>query len=419
MKFKHVGDVARWRLCLGCGACASVCPEGKIDLVDIENDGIRPIVEEDDCEGCTLCLQVCPGIETTVPCETASKSGPLNAHSRKWGHILELWEGYAGDADIRYKGSSGGLCTALSLHLLQSGTAGGVVHIGADPQQPTRNLTYRSLTPEELIRRTGSRYAPASPCSGFNLIESADDSSVFIGKPCDIAGLRKAQQISHSLADKTALAIGFFCAGTPSTQGTLALLEKRGIEENAVSDLRYRGLGWPGMAKVEFKDQREPFKMTYSESWGFIQQYRPFRCYLCPDLTAELADISVGDPWYRDIGEDEPGRSLILIRTEKGKKMFYRALEAGCVVADKADTNIIYRSQKNLLGKRQEIWGRLLAMKLLGIPYPRLSGFSLYQNWRSLTFGGKSRSFAGTAKRIIYRRYHRPLTFDSEQGGWR
>ena len=148
-------------------------------------------------------------------------------------------------------------------------------------------------------------------------------------------------------------------------------------------------------------------EITYMDSWGFIQKYRPLRCYLCPDLTAEFADISVGDPWYREIKGDEPGRSLILVRTEKGRDILHQAIAKGYVTAEKASPEIIYRSQKNLLGKRQTIWGRLLAMKLMGIPTPKLEGFHLFENWMDLSLEEKVRSVAGTLKRIIQRKYYK------------
>ncbi len=140
-----------------------------------------------------------------------------------------------------------------------------------------------------------------------------------------------------------------------------------------------------------------------------VPKYRPFRCYLCPDLTAEAADISVGDPWYRDLGEDDPGRSLILVRTKRGQEIFHEAMEQGYVTAEAADPGIIYRSQKNLLGKRQAIWGRLLAMKLLGIPRPKLEGFHLFENWLDLPVKDKAKSVLGTARRIVQRKYYRKV----------
>jgi coenzyme F420 hydrogenase subunit beta len=363
MKITNVFQVATHRLCIGCGACFYICPNDKVKLVDIEEDGIRPIVLQGGCDACDLCLKVCPGLNTALP-DQSSNHRPLNQVEKRWGSVLELWEGYAADSAIRFKGSSGGLCTALSLFCIEKGIAGGVLHIGSDPKRPWLNKTFRSTTRAEVLARTGSRYSPASPSDGLKLIEEAADSSVFVGKPCDVTGLRMTQAMKAEVDKKTSLAIGFFCAGTPSTRGTLDFLREHHIDLDEISEFRYRGMGWPGQAAVWRKNDNNPFvQVSYKDSWGFVQKYRPFRCYLCPDLTAEFADISVGDPWYREVGENEPGQSLILIRTEKGRKIFQEAIESGYVKAIRAEPDILYASQKNLLGKRQVIWGRLLAMK--------------------------------------------------------
>ena len=422
MKITNVYQVAARRLCIGCGACFYICPNEKVELVDIEDDGIRPIMlgspeagKLESCEDCRRCLEVCPGVKTALP--AVNSSGAIEQLKKRWGQIIGLWEGYAADPEIRFKGSSGGLCTALSLFCIEKGTAGGVLHIGSDPQKPLKNKTFRSTSREDLVGRTGSRYSPASACDGLKLIEEAEYPSVFVGKPCDVAGLRMAQAIHPELDHKTSLAIGFFCAGTPSTRGTLDLLQKYNIKLDEISELRYRGWGWPGMAAVWHKNEKEPFvRVSYKDSWGFVQKYRPFRCYLCPDLTAEFADISVGDPWYREVGGNEPGQSLILIRTEKGRKIFKEAIESGYVKAVRAEPDILYKSQKNLLEKRQAIWGRILAMKLLGIPYPRLKGFHLFENWLDLPAKEKVKSVLGTARRIIQRNYFKPLDYSRYHG---
>ena len=401
MKLKNVGDVAAWRLCIGCGSCVFGCPGGNIQLVDIINDGLRPIISPERCSHCGTCLQYCPGAFTVLENN--------NDTDKRWGPLIEVWEGFAADSEIRFKGSSGGLCTTLSLFCLDKGFAEGILHIGADQEKPWKNKTYLSQRKEEVVLRSGSRYSPASPCDGLAAMKKAKKPSVFIGKPCDVCGLRLAQRNNTELSQKTSLAIGFFCAGTPSTLGTLELLRQQNIEPETIAEIRYRGMGWPGNATVRRKDESEPgLKLSYNDSWGFVQKYRPFRCYLCPDLTAEFADISVGDPWYREVGENEPGQSLILIRTQKGKEIFHEAVSAGYVKASKVSSDIIFRSQKNLLGKRQAIWGRLLAMKLLGIPCPQLKGFHLFENWLDLAAKEKAKSILGTVKRIIRRNYFKP-----------
>jgi len=410
MKLRNVQQVASWRLCIGCGACAYVCPEKNITLIDVVDDGIRPFLDLQGCESCDECIKVCPGYETEHRSFNAVP-GLIPKLKKSWGPVVEIWEGYAADSEIHFHGSSGGLCTAIAQYCLEKKGMYGVLHTGADKNIPWKNSTHLSCNSLELIERTGSRYAPASPCDGLTKIEYAPSYCVFIGKPCDVTGLRKAQALRPKLAGKIGLAIGFFCAGTPSTQGTLDFFKSYNVKPKDVAEFRYRGEGWPGMATIKFKEKKPSIEVSYKDSWGFVQRYRPFRCYLCPDLTAEFADISFGDPWYREIKEDDPGRSLILVRTDKGRKIFHEAMDAGYVISERVDIDKLYQSQKNLLTKRQAIWGRLLAMKALGIPTPKLEGFHLFENWLDLPNREKVRSIFGTARRVIQRKYYRPSNY--------
>jgi coenzyme F420 hydrogenase subunit beta len=107
------------------------------------------------------------------------------------------------------------------------------------------------------------------------------------------------------------------------------------------------------------------------------------------------------------VGKVIPGRSLMLIRTERGLEIFHQAVKKGYVTAEQCDPNIILRSQKNLLKKRQAIWGRLLAMKLLGIPRPEIKGYHLFENWMDLSAKEKVRSVLGTVRRIWKRGYYK------------
>jgi len=145
------------------------------------------------------------------------------------------------------------------------------------------------------------------------------------------------------------------------------------------------------------------------DAWGFLQKYRPYRCYLCPDGTSEFADISCGDPWYRPIKQTEQGYSLILVRTEKGRQILREALNAGYISAESVSPRVLANSQKNLLTKRGAIWGRLLVMQAFGVPSPRFGGFALFNNWMKLSLKEKITSILGTGYRIVQRKYYRPL----------
>jgi len=395
---------------MGCGACVYACPNDAISLVDIVDRGIRPVVDVQKCEKCGDCLKICPGIGMEHQPFSESTIAELR---KSWGPVLELWEGYACDKEIRFKGSSGGIATALALYCLEREGIVGVLHITADEDDPLENKTVFSRSGDGLLKACGSRYAPASPCEKFDWIEKANGKCVFVGKPCDVVALRKAQAVNPMLKDKVAIAISIFCAGTPTSDGTLKVVEKLGVKAGQISEFRYRGHGWPGMTTIVDKDG-QAHKMTYEESWGnILSNHGQLRCRLCPDSTGEFADISCGDPWYREIDPNNPGQSLVLTRTDLGKEILKQAKNAGYVKIEDAEPEILPLSQKFLLKGRRHLWGRLFIMRMMLIPVPRFAGFSLFANWLKLPITEKISSLAGTVKRIISRGWVKPINPDN------
>jgi coenzyme F420 hydrogenase subunit beta len=329
----------------------------------------------------------------------------------EWGPVLEVWEGYAADSHIRYNGSSGGAATALALFCLEKQDACGVLHIGTRSKAPLENVAVFSKSRAELLGRTGSRYSPAAPCEKLEWIQETKSPGVFIGKPCDVVALRKSQAVNPLLDEKLSLAISIFCAGTPATEGTYKILSTLGVEPEQTEELRYRGCGWPGTTTVKMKgDNGQTRQMSYEESWGnILSHYGQFRCRICPDSTGEFADISCGDPWYRELKENEQGWSLVVVRTERGKEILREAMKAGYVNLERVEPNTILRSQKALLVRRRHLWGRLFMMRMMSVPVPRYIGFFLLRSWIRLSLIEKLWSLAGTLKRIMLRGWMRPL----------
>jgi coenzyme F420 hydrogenase subunit beta len=331
-----------------------------------------------------------------------------------WGTVLEIWEGYPSDSAIRYEGSSAGMATAIALFCLEQQGMNGVVHIAGDKHSPFNNQTVLSHTRGELLAHTGSRYAPASPCEGLELLEDSAHPGVFIGKPCDVAAVRKIQSIKPTMQEKIGITIGIFCAGTPASRGTMALLAQHGIDPTQVEELRYRGRGWPGHFTVRLKGATDPdLKIPYAESWDFLQRYRPYRCHICPDGTSEAADIACGDPWYRPIQDGEQGSSLVIVRTERGRRVIRDAIAAGYLHLQPGTADMLIQSQRNLFAKRSQIWGRRAALRILGRPTPNMQGYHLFQLWWRLPLTEKVRSMVGTLRRIIQRGYYKPLNIRS------
>lgn len=409
-QLKNIEQVVLWRLCAGCGVCVIACPEGNIQLVDVPDQGLRPVVTAAKCRECSNCVEFCPGIEIS---HQSFERQTIPELRKAWGPVLEVWEGYAADRETRFTGSSGGVTTALASFCLETKKAGHVLHIGASKESPLQNAPVFSKSRQELLENNGSRYSPAALCQKFDWIENSEAQSVFIGKPCDVAALRKAQTMNPKLNEKVTLAIGIFCAGTPSTNGTRSILDVMGISPEEVESLRYRGCGWPGMTVVKTKGAvDEPSQMAYDKAWGnILGKHIQLRCRLCPDGTGEFADIACGDPWYRRIDPNELGRSLVLVRTAKGREILKEAIHAGYIRLRRAGLYTVPASQPSLLQKRRQLWGRLLAMRMMQVPTPHFVGFSLFTNWWQLSVLDKIRSVLGTFRRIVLHKWTRPIRY--------
>ena len=397
---KSLKDVVDWGLCTGCGACAYACTEGKVKLVNISSVGIRPQFKANGCDGCTNCLTFCPGnvIEGNLAAPTLTQS---ESFDHELGPVLEVWQGHATDSEMRHRGSSGGVLSALATYCLEHEEMAFVLHTGVDENRPWLNKTVMSRTRGEILSRAGSRYAPASPGDSLAQIENSDRPCVFIGKPCDTAAVFKLRDQRPVLDRNLGLVLTFFCAGTPSTQGTLDLLHQFGVKRSSLTQLRYRGEGWPGRFTVTH--DRGENSLSYDESWGKLSHYRPLRCQLCPDGVGRIADISCGDAWHDFNGTGDPGRSLVIVRTERGREILHRAMTAGYVRLTAATTSDVLAAQPNLLRKRRELFGRLAALRMFLVPVPSFRGFSLFRGWMQLPLSRKTRSLLGTIRRVITR----------------
>ncbi len=401
---QSIRDVAEKHLCTGCGVCAYLAPDA-IRIVDDLDRGRRPIVSDGGASDAALAdaLDACPG--RGLAHDVTQPAGVMPELLPEWGPVLEVWEGFAADDELRFAASSGGAASALALFALEQRAMHGVLHIAARKDVPWLNETVMSSSRAELLAATGSRYAPASPCDRLAEIEAAPAPCVFIGKPCDVAAARAAARKRPALEEKLGLTIAIFCAGTPSTRATLEMMKRLGVDDpKDLASVRYRGNGWPGNARAESKAGNTG-EETYAASWGELQKHRQWRCYVCADHTGEFADIAVGDPWYREIPPGEPGRSLILARTERGRAFLRAAVEAGALEVERRDAATVVASQPNLLTTRGAIWGRILTTRALGAAAPRYRNMPMFGTWwRALTWREKLGSLAGTAKRTFRKR---------------
>lgn len=410
--------IIRSNLCNGCGGCAALAPD-HIKMQETETEARRPkICGPLNKKLDELLVEHCPGANADLPATPAS-----DITSAAWGPILEIWEGYASDTDIRFKGSSGGAVTALALHSIEQAGFSGALHVKADTDNPILNKASISRNKTDLMVGSGSRYAPASVCDELHTIENQANKTTVIGKPCDIAGTEKIAASNAQIKEKIGLTISIFCAGSPSHHGTQQLLNKLGAKQNnTLQSLDYRGEGWPGNMRARWQTPEGDtysHETSYADGWGnILQKHRQWRCHTCADHTGEWADISVGDPWQNPPAAEEHGKSLIVVRTERGRRMLRAAMKAGYIIAKPQKPSVLFAAQPNLFATKGAVWGRSVALVLSGLKAPTFTRAS-FQCWVKLPTKAKMQSILGTFKRILSKKLYqssRPQFLNGNEG---
>jgi coenzyme F420 hydrogenase subunit beta len=204
-----------------------------------------------------------------------------------------------------------------------------------------------------------SRYSLAPVNAVLEQLSDTSDRLAVVALPCQAHALRLAQGLDLAFTRRITLIIGLFCGFNLKQQATYYLLRKLDIEAGEVSQLEYRGGPWPGGFRAVTREGDEAFITKHAYTYVNLM-YVPEGCWYCPDLTAEHADISVGDYW----ADKANGHSMVIGRTAAGQTLLEGAAARGEVVIETSTREAALASH-----------GHLLKYKKLGVQVRRhLSG---------------------------------------------
>lgn len=394
-------------LCSGCGLCAGIMPPGKLRMEMSAQGYLRPhrvgVLSDADEDAIA---RVCPGDGIDFTRLPEAGETPRDV---LWGPLRSVSTGHATDAELRRWGSSGGGISALLMHLLESGAVDGVIHVVGSRSQPLRNEVTVSRDRAGVLAGAGSRYAPSAPLATIGALLDGPGRFAFVGKPCDVAGLRALARIDPRVDQSIPVVLSFLCAGIPSEAGTRDVLRALDMAPEEVTALRYRGDGWPGFFRAVGADGT-PREMDYATSWGSVlNRHIQWRCKVCPDGIGEFADVVCADAWYEDktgmpTFNERDGRSLILARTARGEALVAEAEAAGRLATAPLPVGEIEKMQPFQKKRRQLVLSRLAAMGLMLRRRPRFPGAGLIAAARTAPLRAHLRSLAGTALRLARKR---------------
>ena len=312
-------NLAAKNYCSGCTACYSVCPKSAIVMRADTEGFVYPTVDAAKCVECKLCEKACPSLNREQPREP-----------------IVVYAAQAKDDDLRMKSSSGGVFSLLARKVIEHG---GIV-FGAGFDLRDWHVQHKPASnEEELGELRGSKYVQSEIGDTFAAVRRELEKSrktMFVGTPCQVAGLRKYLLLSlpPALQDNLLL-VDVVCHAVPSQLAWRKYLDGKvakyghGTYINHIS-FRKKDFGWKRYAlALDFANGKGYRGPLGEDSFlnGFLAELfsRPScHCCSCRELRSG-SDLTLGDYWR--VGDrftsmdDDIGTSLLIVNTRRGEAL--------------------------------------------------------------------------------------------------
>lgn len=164
-------EICKHNECTGCAACRDVCPKQCITMKPDDMDALHPSVDQAVCIDCKLCQKTCP-----------------NNRDVAFHATQKVWAAWSNDGEVRRTSASGGIAYELYKHwLMNGGVAVGVVF------KREEGCHFVLIEDEKVLSDVqNSKYTFSDTNGIYKIVKEklvADIPVLFIGVPCQIAGL--------------------------------------------------------------------------------------------------------------------------------------------------------------------------------------------------------------------------------------
>ena len=268
---------------------------------------------------------------------------------------------YSLDNKIRLNGTSGGFVTHLNEYLFHKEKINSSISYrfnGKELFEPF--FAYN----EKDIIQTGSIYHDVNLLDFLKSNIDSIRSPIFITcLPCQVNIIKK-MMTSRKIE---AILVSLICSHQCSKEATYDFLKRKNIDINNISDLRYRGGGWPSGMHIIEKNGAEHFFHNSKSEWNMYFHstiYTMKRCFYCITTFGVNADFSVSDPWLpRYYSTDTIGHSFVGVKSDNGDKIIKKMEKEGKIkIVEEISPDEFYNAQIEAV-KRKKIYTKFIVYK--------------------------------------------------------
>jgi len=324
-------DVQQAGYCIGCGACVELCPYFR----NHRGHTARLFA-------CSLeqgrCHAHCPKTEVDLE-ELSSALYGEKYEGTPLGHYRSILAARAtGKVAGPFQG--GGTVSALATYALESKLIDAAILTGADGMRPVPQIV---TDPDKVARCGSSRFTAAPTLSVMNqAVRQGMRRLGVVGTPCQMTAVAQMKQNPlgiEDFEDPVALTIGLFCNWALEHKQLAAYLANH-LDLDSITGM---DIPPPPAAVMVVKTQDTEHQFPLEE----IRPLIPLSCFICPDMTSEWADVSVG------MYEGRPGWNTLIVRSEAGAELVEGAVSNGWIETEAFPGDRLQELAKAALAKKE------------------------------------------------------------------
>jgi coenzyme F420 hydrogenase subunit beta len=326
-----------------------------------------------------ICYDASPEVSPDYPAMTAAVFGQP-APSPLLGVYRRLAAAHATDERVRRSGASGGLLTAVLLHLLDHGRITGAVVLTMDRDHPWRAVPTVARSAEELLAAAQSKYVVSPVNVILDRLVGEEGPLAYVGLPHQVFAIRSLQQMRHPSVGAIRYVLGPFFGNELTGASVGCFLRKFHASKSEVTEFSYRAGEWPGYLQARLRDGRVVRLPKFHANY-LIPFYITDHSLLSHDLTNELTDLSGGDAWAPVYEERRSGFSLMIVRSEAAETVIREMEDEGKLeVQDLTESEVVQMQSHGLDLKKRGALLRLDRRRRAGrrvyefnLPTPQVS----------------------------------------------